>query len=162
LTLLKPILALAAAAAATAAIVPITSAPAASPDSLTLDAHLDRATMRMVDQRPKGRSGGDTFVFSTSLTRGGKPAGRGEFTQTIVDDRYQGVSIHADLLLADGTLELAGGGLNRRPPGGAAPARNSSDMAVTGGTGAYAGARGSVHLVDVGRTTQRLEVALAG
>lgn len=33
-------------------------------------------------------------------------------------------------------------------------------MAIVGGTGAYAGASGSVRLVPSGRTTQRLEVVL--
>jgi hypothetical protein len=98
-------------------------------------------------------------VFSTSLRRDGNPDGRAEFVQTVVDARYRGISMRADLLLSDGTLELQGAGLSRRPPGGAKPS-SETDMAIVGGTGAYAGASGSVKLVPSGRTTQRLEVAL--
>ena len=78
----------------------------------------------------------------------------------MVDPRYRGVSMHADLLLADGTLELQGAGLSHRAPGGAKPS-SETDMAIVGGTGAYAGQSGSVKLVPSGRTTQRLEIALS-
>jgi hypothetical protein len=98
-------------------------------------------------------------VFSTSLRRGGRPDGRAEFVQTVVDPRYRGISMRADLLLSDGTLELQGAGLSRRAPGGAKPS-SETDMAIVGGTGAYAGASGSVKLVPSGRTTQRLEITL--
>ena len=99
-------------------------------------------------------------MFSTSLRRGGKPDGRAAFVQTVVDPRYRGVSMRADLLLSDGTLELQGAGLSRRAPGGAKPS-SETDMAIVGGTGVYAGADGSVKLVPSGQTTQRMEVALS-
>jgi hypothetical protein len=107
--------------------------------------------------RPKGTSAGDTVNFSVALLRDGKPAGRGEFAQTVVDNRYQGVSMQAELLLPDGTIDLQGGGLNKRPPGGAAPTRDST-LAVVGGTGAYAGVRGTAKLTAAGRTTQRVDI----
>jgi hypothetical protein len=150
-----------AAAAAIATAVPLASAPAAPPSSFTLLAKLDRHSMVRVDARPQGISPGDVFVFSTSLRSGRKLDGRAEFVQTVVDPRYRGISVRADLLLSDGTLELQGAGLSRRAPGGARP-RSEADMAIIGGTGAYAGKRGSVKLVPGGRTTQRLEIALSG
>jgi hypothetical protein len=116
--------------------------------------------MVTVDARPKRTSPGDVFVFSTSLRRGGKLDGRAEFVQTVVDPRYHGISMRADLLLSDGTLELQGAGLSRRAPGGSKPT-SETDMAIVGGTGAYAGESGSVKLVPSGRTTQRLEIALS-
>lgn len=149
------------AAAIIATAVPLASAPAAPSRSFTLLASLDRHSMVRVDIRPKGTSPGDVFVFSTSLRRGGVLDGRAEFVQTVVDPRYHGISMHADLLLSDGTLELQGAGLSRRAPGGAKPT-SETDMAITGGTGAYAGERGTVKLVPSGRTTQRLEIALSG
>ena len=158
--MLKRILIPAVAAAAVASAVPLASAPAAPSGSFTLVARLDGHSMVTVDARPKGTSPGDVFVFSTSLRRDGKPDGRGEFVQTVVDPRYRGISMRADLLLSDGTLELQGAGLSRRAPGGAKPA-SETDMAIVGGTGAYAGASGSVKLVPAGRTTQRLEIALS-
>ena len=157
--MLKRILIPAVAAAAVASAVPLASAPAAPSGSFTLVASLDRHSMVTVDARPKGTSPGDVFVFSTSLRRDGKPDGRAEFVQTVVDPRYRGISMRADLLLSDGTLELQGAGLSRRAPGGAKP--SETDMAIVGGTGAYAGASGSVKLVPSGRTTQRLEITLS-
>lgn len=148
------------AAAAIASAVPLASAPAAPSSSFTLLARLDRHSMVRVDARPKGTSPGDVFVFSTSLRRDGKRDGRAEFVQTVVDPRYRGISVRADLLLSDGTLELQGAGLSRRAPGGAKPT-SETDMAIVGGTGAYAGESGSVKLVPSGRTTQRLEIALS-
>lgn len=158
--MLKRILIPAVAAAAVATAVPLASAPAAPSGSFILVAGLDRHSMVRVDARPKGTSPGDVFVFSTSLRRDGKPDGRGEFVQTVVDPRFRGISMRADLLLSDGTLQLQGAGLSRRAPGGTKPSAET-DMAIVGGTGAYAGARGSVKLVPAGRTTQRLEIALS-
>src|ERR671935_1453147 len=108
--MLKRILIPAVAAAAVASAVPLASAPAAPSSSFTLVASLDRHSMVRVDARPKGTSPADVIVFSTSLRRGGKPDGRAEFVQTVVDPRYRGVSMRADLLLVDGTLELQGAG----------------------------------------------------
>src|SRR5919112_4134403 len=147
------------AAAAIATAVPLASAPAAPSSSFTLLASLDRHSMVRVDARPKGTSPGDVFVFSTSLRRSGKLDGRAEFVQAVVDPRYRGISMRADLLLSNGTLGLQGAGLSRRAPGGAKPT-SETDMAIVGGTGAYAGERGSVKLVASGRTTQRLEITL--
>jgi hypothetical protein len=157
--MLKRIVIPAVAAVAVASVVPLASAPAAPSGSFTLTARLDRHSMVRVDTRPKGTSPGDVFVFSTSLRRGGNADGRAEFVQTVVDPRYQGISMRADLLLSDGTLELQGAGLSRRAPGGAKPS-SETDMAIVGGTGAYAGASGSVHLIPSGRTAQRLTVTL--
>src|SRR5919201_2313711 len=156
--MLRPTLIVAAASATVAAAVPLHSAAAAPSGSFTLRASLDRHSLVRVDTPPKGTSPGDTIVFSTSLRRAGKSDGRAEFVQTVVDPRYRGVSMRADLLLADGTLELQGAGLSRQALGGAKPS-SETDMAIVGGTGAYTGASGIVQLVPMGRTTQRLEVA---
>ena len=158
--MLRRILIPAMAVAAVTSAVWLVSASATPSGSFTLVASLDRHSLVRVDARPKGTTAGDVIVFSTSLRRDGKPDGRAEFVQTVVDPRYRGVSMRADLLLADGTLELQGAGLGRRAPGGARPS-SETDMAVVGGTGAYAGATGSIKLIPSGRTTQRLEVTLS-
>ncbi|HEX4733359.1 MAG TPA: hypothetical protein VH247_03010 [Thermoleophilaceae bacterium] len=155
----RTVLALAIPAAAVAVIMPATSAPASPSGTLTVTSKLDSKTMVMVDAaKPKGRSAGDTISFSTTLVRDGKPAGRGEFAQTLADNRYQGVVMQVELLLPDGTISLTGGGLSRRAPGGADP-RTQTELAVVGGTGAYAGANGTAKLMDVGRTSQRMDLA---
>jgi hypothetical protein len=141
-------------AAVATSVLASSSAPAAPSRSFTLTASLDRRSLAR-----EGTSPANTIVFSTSLRRAGKPDGRGEFVQTIVDPRYRGISMRADLLLADGTLELQGAGLSRRAPGAAKPA-SQTDMAIVGGTGAYAGATGTVQLTPIGPTTQRLFLAV--
>jgi hypothetical protein len=154
----KTIITLALSSAAVAVALSAQSTHAAATGSLSLLARLDRPTLVTVDAaRPKGTSAGDTVDFSVALVRDGKAAGRGEFAQTVVDNRYQGISMQAELLLPDGTLELQGGGVNKRPPGGAEPTRDS-ELAVVGGTGAYAGARGTARLSAAGRTTQRVDI----
>lgn len=157
--MLERTLSLAAVATVATVVLPLASAPAATPSSFRLIAGLDRASMVRVDTLPKGISPGDVIVFSTRLRRAGKPDGRAEFVQTVVDGRFQGISMRADLLLADGTIELQGAGLNRRAPGGAKPSAQT-EMAIVGGTGAYAGASGTVRLTDIGHASQRLDVNL--
>jgi len=151
---LNRITALVVLSAAAAAFLPSAVATASPEGTMTLTARFEPRSMVKVGGG-KGPSPGETIVFSTSLKRGGKPAGRGEFVQTVVDPKYRGISIRADLLLADGTIELQGGGVSLRPPGEAKPTRET-DMAIVGGTGAYAGAAGSADLSATGHLTQRL------
>lgn len=154
--MLKHVTALIVLAAAAAALLPSAIATAAPEGTLTLTARFEPRSMSKVGGHG-GATPGETIVFSTSLKREGRPAGRGEFVQTVVDPRYRGVSTTADLLLADGTIELQGAGLSGRPRGGAKPSRET-EMAIVGGTGAYDGAGGSVELIPAGHLTQRLEL----
>jgi hypothetical protein len=135
-------------------------AEAAPEGSITVLAKLEPRSLASVNGGQKGHSPGETIVFSTALSENGKPAGRGEFVQTVVDPRFGGVSFRADLLLPSGTIELQGSGLSKRPPGGAMP-KTETAMAVVGGTGTYAGASGTAHLIPAGKTTQRLEIDFA-
>jgi hypothetical protein len=150
----------AAAAAAAAIALPLSSAPAAPSGSFTVQSQFVQRTFHRIDVGRHGNSAGDEFVFSTNLRRDGKAAGRGEYVQTAVDDRYQGISMVISLLLPDGTLELRGSGVNKRPPGLAS--LPSDDLTIAGGTGAYAGARGVVHVTDGAHKTQTLTVAFDG
>jgi hypothetical protein len=146
--------------AAAAAFLPSAIAAASPVGTMTLFAAFEPRSMVKVGGGAKGPSPGETIVFSTALKREGKAAGRGEFVQTVVDPKYRGISIRADLLLADGTIELQGGGVSVRPPGGAKPTRET-DMAIVGGTGAYAGAAGSVELSAAGHLKQRLDISFS-
>lgn len=151
-----------AALAATPLAVPLASAPAASPaGSFTLTATFDPKSLVTQDVRPKGHSAGDLLVFSAALRRGGRPAGRGEYVQHLVDNRYRGEVTNATLLLGDGTLELQGAGVEKTPTG-AFTSSDDASYAILGGTGAYAGATGTVTAKDTGATTQRLSVTLGG
>lgn len=153
--MLKRVTALVVLVAAAAAFLPSALATAAPEGTMTLTASFEPRSMSKVGGGRRGSTPGETIVFSTSLKREGKPAGRGEFVQTIVDPRYRGVSTTADLLLSDGTIELQGAGLSTRPPGGAKPSHETT-MAIVGGTGAYAGVAGSVDLLPAGHLKQRL------
>jgi hypothetical protein len=157
---LKRMTALVVLAAAAAAFLPAALATAAPEGTMTLTAAFEPRSMVKVGGGRRGPSAGETIVFSTSLRREGKPAGRGEFVQTVVDNRYRGISIRADLLLPDGTIELQGAGVSIRPPGGAKPSRET-DLAIVGGTGAYAGAAGSADLTAAGHLKQRLELSFS-
>jgi hypothetical protein len=152
------IVATAAAVAAAAAVLPLSSAPAAPNQTFTLKSRLDKGTLHRIDNGKRGASAGDVTVLATSLRRDGKPAGRGLYVHTSLDDRYRGVSMIAHLLLPEGTLELQGEALERRAPGLGKPP-TEFDLAIVGGTGAYAGATGTVHPVDIGRR-QDLHVRL--
>lgn len=157
----KRMIVLAGLATVAAAVLPSALASASPEGGMTLVAKLDRHSMVKVDNGRKGISAGDTIVFSTSLMRDGEADGRAEFVQTVVDPRYHGISAHADLLLADGTIELQNAGLGARAPGGAKPSRQT-EMAIVGGTGAYSGAAGSVRLRPAGPVSQRLDVQFEG
>jgi len=158
---LKRITALAALAAVAAAFLPSALATAAPDGTMTLTASFEQRSMAKVGGGQKGASPGETIVFSTTLRREGKVAGRGEFVQTVVDPRYRGISTRADLLLQDGTIELQSAGVSVRPPGGAKPSPDP-DMAIVGGTGAYAGAAGTVRMTAAGHRRQRLELTFTG
>lgn len=152
---------LVAAIAAVPLALPLSSAPASPSSSFALTARFDPRSLVTQDVRPRGHSAGDVIVFSATLLRDGKPGGRGEYVQHLVDDRYRGELTDATLLLGDGTLELQGSGVEKTPAG-AQTGHADASYAITGGTGSYAGATGTVTAVDTGSTTQRLTVELDG
>ena len=125
--------------------------------SLVLDVRFEKRSLVTDDVAPKGRSVGDTYTFSGSITRAGKPFGRYEDVDFNIDRRIQGLVRTAMLLLSDGTLAVQGGGGNVGASGWK-PGANL-ELAVVGGTGAYAGARGTVRVVELGRV-MRLTVQL--
>ena len=153
-----PLLAIAAATVTTAVI---TSAPAAQDAGFALESRLEQSSFVRIEAPPKGPSAGDVYVLTASLKRDGAAAGRAEYVQTVVDKRYRGIMMQIQLLLPDGSIALQGSGLGKRAPG-TQPLSAQGDLAITGGTGAYAGASGVVHVKDTSETTQRLDVALAG
>jgi hypothetical protein len=121
---------------------------------------LDKSSLvKALDARPKGDSPGDVTVFSASVASAGKTVGRLEATTTAVDPRYQGVAFTMLLDLPRGTLVLQGGGFNRRPRG--LTRKGADQLAVTGGTGDYAGAAGVATLTPTGPTTPRLVLSLS-
>ena len=95
-----------------------------------------------VDTGKKGFSIGDSFIFSERLTQGGKNAGYDHIVCTHAADWPSSAeSCVGTVVLPKGTLQLAG--LSKRGP---------FTVALLGGTGTYAGARGTARIVSHGNT----------
>jgi hypothetical protein len=106
-----------------------------------------RGDFKMVDLRPRGLSPGDYFLAAGSLRESGRVAARGHIVCTVIDHTYRGQDCQLVLIFRDGTITATGGGINRLLPGQSPPPPHAADeMAVTGGTGAYRGASGTVSM----------------
>lgn len=154
-TLTLAALAVAGIGAATAAAL-----PAAGGTTITLVSRFEPATLVTDDVAPLGKrpTVGDRYVYSTALTRGGRRAGRSESVDTAIDGKIQGVLRTTVLLLPDGTV-TATGATGNAPANGWKPEKVTR-LAVTGGTGAYDGATGTLTQVDIDDTHQRLTLHL--
>lgn len=100
---------------------------------------------KQVDVRPRGLSNGDHFIAAITLRAGDRIAGRAHVICTIIDRGYQGQDCNWVLVFRDGTITASGGGLDRLLPGQATPPPHAPDeYAITGGTGAYRAASGTL------------------
>ena len=101
--------------------------------------------LKQVDVRPRGLSIGDHSLAAVTLRAGDRIAGRAHVICTIIDRRYEGQDCHWVLVFRDGTITASGGGLGRLLPGQpTSPPHAPDEYAVTGGTGAYRGASGTL------------------
>jgi hypothetical protein len=96
-----------------------------------------------VDVPPRGLSLGDEVVGAVSLRRHGELFGRALVVCTINDASFQGQQCVFTLVLRNGQITVHGGGLDRRLPH-SPPLGGADVFAVTGGTGSYAGANGTL------------------
>ena len=93
-----------------------------------------------VDTGKKGFSVGDSFIFSEQLLQNGKQVGYDHVVCTHAANWPSSAeSCTGTAVLANGTVELAG--LSKRGP---------FTIAVVGGTGSYAGARGTAVVASQG------------
>ncbi|MFF7991547.1 hypothetical protein ACFZDG_17350 [Kitasatospora xanthocidica] len=102
-----------------------------------------------VDLGPAGPSLGDLDVYSGTSVKDGRTVGRGGGSCEVV--QISGGDVTKQCLI---TMEVGGGSLTMQSlwsKGSTAPL----DMAVTGGTGAYATARGTVRFWDIGTADER-------
>jgi hypothetical protein len=96
-----------------------------------------------VDVPPHGLSLGDEVVGAVSLRSHRELFGRALVVCTINDASFQGQQCAFTLVLRNGQITVHGGGLDRRLPH--SPQLGGPDVfAVTGGTGDYAGATGTL------------------
>ena len=94
-----------------------------------------------VDLRPKGPSAGDRVALSSELREGDAPAGRLEGDCVLLDKPFGVLQCSVVVIRPDGRLTLQGAYAGKTIPhvGG-----TSEVYAVTGGTGAYTGATGTM------------------
>jgi len=127
--------------------------------TLVLDVRFEKTSFVTDDVAPKGRSVGDTWVYSGAVTRAGAAFGRYEGVDVGVDGKIQGFVRTAMLLLSDGTIAVQGGGGNVGASGWKPGAKD--ELAVVGGTGAYAGVRGTLHVVELSDPVMRFTIKLS-
>lgn len=116
---------------------------AAGPRTLTFTEPFVGGKTRYLDLGKKGVSPGDMFL-STDVPvfdlQSGTRVGTSDGMETFVSIRHRGtVWLHGTTRLRDGRIE--GGGLLRHSD-------RSQSLPITGGTGAYAGARGEVTVTE--------------
>jgi hypothetical protein len=145
----------AAVAAATATATVVTASgqadPSATPAGTTIAlTQVDRA-FKFVDVAPRGGPGkpftqGDAFDIGGELRRGGRAVGKVNLVCTTTQPGRRGGSLCTGVLvLARGQISFSGYNTVADVP--------RTVFAVTGGTGTYSGARGTVTAVDKhGRT----------
>ena len=138
------------AAVAAATALPATGQEAPSSKTLTLTSVQANGGERAIDTPPRGESVGDRFVFASSLRSGGRLVGRMEGDCLAVDLRFQGLQCTLTAVLADGSITLQGASLTKHLPGATAPSQDV--YSITGGTGAYVGAAGTMYRSGNGKT----------
>jgi hypothetical protein len=138
------------AAVAAATALPATGQEATGARTLTLTSVQAKGGERSIDAPPRGDSVGDRFVFASTLRDGNALAGRMEGDCLAVDLKYEGMQCTLTAVLADGSITLQGASLGKRIPGASAPSQDV--YAITGGTGAYVGASGTMRRSGNGKT----------
>jgi Allene oxide cyclase barrel like domain len=138
------------AAVAAATALPATGQEASPSKTLTLTSVQAKGGERAIDTPPRGDSVGDRFVFASSLRRDGGLVGRMEGDCLAVDLKFEGMQCTLTAVLADGSITLQGASLTKHIPGATAPSQDV--YSITGGTGAYVGASGTMRRSGNGKT----------
>ena len=127
--------------AALAAVLPAQGQDSAGVRTLTFTSTQKHGDERFIDLRPKGPSAGDRVVLSSTLHQAGKVAGRLEGDCVWVDQTFEVLQCTVVVIFPDGRLTLQGAYANKEIPriGG-----TQEEYAVTGGTGAYQRATGTM------------------
>ena len=131
----------AAAVAAGIAVIPAAGQDQPTTRTLTFVSTEKAKDEKFFDVKPKGYSVGDSFALSSLLHAGGRVAGRVEGHCVLLDATYHAQHCTITAILADGQIELQGTGLDKKLPG---IGGTDEIYAITGGTGAYVGAAGTM------------------
>jgi hypothetical protein len=100
--------------------------------------------IKQIDVKPRGESLGDQTIGAVTVRLGGKPVGRLITACAAVDARYEGQMCTIIILTRDGEITAQGAGEHRALPGQGGDPGTSDVFAITGGTGAYQRATGTV------------------
>lgn len=144
------------AAAATSAVAVNASGQTSASQPQTIHVtQVDRA-FKFIDVAPRGGTSkpfteGDAFVIGGKLLDGSKAVGKSDLVCTTTQPGKKGGS------LCDGTLVLSGGQITFSGYNTVADVP-ATVFAVTGGTGSYAGASGTVTAKDAGDGRTKLTV----
>jgi hypothetical protein len=101
---------------------------------------------KQLDVKPRGTSPGDRSVGAQTVTLAGHPVGRALLDCVALDASYRGRACTVTLVTREGQLTAQGGGEDRALPGHGGHGRTGDVFAITGGTGGYAGARGTLRV----------------
>ncbi|MFE6779708.1 hypothetical protein [Streptomyces sp. NPDC057702] len=118
-----------------------------------VDLHFNNEQYADNDLAPTGPSLGDMNSYSGTLVEKGKNVGRGGGTCQAV--HVDGEKVTMQCLV---TLELDRGSLTMQSL--ADKGANSVEMAITGGTGVYDNARGTVRYWDIGTSYETLRATI--
>jgi hypothetical protein len=121
--------------------------PAADPVEI-LEVKVENDQYAAPDLDRAGMSIGDMDVFSGTAIKDGRKVGRGGGSCQVI--HIDGEKITAQCLL---TMELEQGSVTMQALWVKGP--NPLDMAITGGTGVYRNARGTVRFWDIGTPNER-------
>jgi hypothetical protein len=127
--------------AALAVVLPAHGQDPTDARTLTFTSTERQGEEHAIDARPKGPSVGDRWLLASTLRQSGKAAGRLEGDCVGVDKAFGVLQCTIVVILRDGRLTLQGASVSKRIPrvGGI-----GEQYAITGGTGAYEGATGSM------------------
>lgn len=124
-----------------AAVLPAQGQDPAGTRTLTFTSTEKHGDEHMIDGRPKGPSVGDRWLLASTLRQAGKVAGRLEGDCVAVDKTFGVLQCNVVVVLADGRITLQGASVDKRIPG---VGGRGEEYAITGGTGAYEGASGTM------------------
>jgi hypothetical protein len=147
---LKIVLALTLVAAAIA--VSVSLAGTTDRHTLVFAAHDEAGNFALDDLGAKSTDGpdiGDVLAFSQTLTANGKAVGVLHLAAVGVDHHRRLTQAEGTVVLADGTIEVAG----------LVPQAPDFTLAITGGTGAYVDSRGAL-TVTTPEHTSRITITL--
>jgi hypothetical protein len=112
--------------------------------------------VKQIDVQPRGESLGDETIEAVTVRLDDKPIGRLALDCKAVDASYQGRLCTLALLTRNGAIYAENAGEERPVPGHGGNPQTGDTFVITGGTGTYANATGTVAPRTVAHSQQIL------